>query len=54
VAGCRTLTKKDLVLNDALPKVEVNPETYEVRADGVLLTSEPADVLPLAQRYFLF
>ena len=54
VAGCRTLTKKDLVLNDALPKVDVNPETYEVRADGVLLTSEPADVLPLAQRYFLF
>jgi len=54
VAGCRTLTKKDLVLNDALPKVEVDPETYEVRADGVLLTSEPADVLPLAQRYFLF
>jgi urease subunit alpha len=54
VSGCRTLTKKDLVLNDALPKVEVNPETYEVRADGVLLTSEPADVLPLAQRYFLF
>jgi urease subunit alpha len=54
VAGCRTLTKKDLVLNDALPKVEVNPETYEVRADGELLTSEPADVLPLAQRYFLF
>jgi len=54
VTGCRTITKKDLVLNDALPKVEVNPETYEVRADGVLLTSEPADVLPLAQRYFLF
>ena len=54
VTGCRTLSKKDLVLNDALPKVEVNPETYEVRADGVLLTSEPADVLPLAQRYFLF
>ena len=54
VAGCRTLTKKDLVLNDALPKVEVNPETYEVRADGELLKSEPADVLPLAQRYFLF
>src|SRR5580765_1052263 len=54
VGGCRNLTKADLVLNDALPKVEVNPETYEVRADGVLLTSEPADVLPLAQRYFLF
>jgi urease subunit alpha len=54
VAGCRTLTKKDLVLNDTLPKVDVDPETYEVRADGELLTSEPADVLPLAQRYFLF
>src|SRR6184192_1219437 len=52
--GCRTLTKKDLVLNDATPRIEVNPETYEVRADGELLTCEPADVLPLAQRYFLF
>ena len=54
VGGCRNLTKADLVLNDALPKIDVNPETYEVRADGVLLTSEPADELPLAQRYFLF
>jgi urease subunit alpha len=54
VAGCRSLTKADLVLNDAVPKIDVNPETYEVRADGVLLTSEPADELPLAQRYFLF
>src|SRR5262245_34364985 len=54
VSGCRALSKKDLVLNDALPRIEVNPETYEVRADGELLTSEPADVLPLAQRYFLF
>jgi urease subunit alpha len=54
VRGCRTVQKRDLVLNDALPKIEVNPETYEVRADGELLTSEPADVLPLAQRYFLF
>jgi urease subunit alpha len=54
VRGCRTLGKKDLVLNDALPKIDVNPETYEVRADGQLLTCEPADVLPLAQRYFLF
>ena len=54
VRGCRTLKKTDLLLNDALPKIEVNPETYEVRADGQLLTSEPADVLPLAQRYFLF
>jgi urease subunit alpha len=54
VRGCRALTKKDLVLNDATPKIEVNPETYEVRADGELMTCEPAEVLPLAQRYFLF
>ncbi len=54
VGGCRTIGKRDLVLNDALPSITVNPETYEVRADGQLLTSEPADVLPLAQRYFLF
>jgi urease subunit alpha len=54
VRGCRTLGKRDLVLNDALPRITVNPDTYEVRADGQLLTSEPADVLPLAQRYFLF
>jgi urease subunit alpha len=43
-----------MVLNDALPKIEVDPDSYEVRADGELLTCEPADVLPLAQRYFLF
>ena len=43
-----------MVLNDATPSVEVDPETYEVRADGELLTCEPADVLPMAQRYFLF
>jgi urease subunit alpha len=54
VRGCRALTKKDLVLNAALPRIEVDPETYEVRADGELLTAEPADILPLAQRYFLF
>src|SRR5581483_571833 len=54
VRGCRTLTKKDLVLNDATPKIDVNPETYEVRADGELLTCEPAETLPMAQRYFLF
>jgi urease subunit alpha len=54
VRGCRAVGKRDLVLNDALPRIDVNPETYEVRADGQLLTSEPADVLPLAQRYFLF
>jgi urease subunit alpha len=54
VRGCRTLKKRDLVLNDALPKIEVDPDSYEVRADGELLVSEPADVLPMAQRYFLF
>jgi urease subunit alpha len=54
VRGCRTLGKRDLVLNDALPKIEVDPESYEVRADGELLRCEPSDVLPLAQRYFLF
>jgi urease subunit alpha len=48
------ISKRDMVLNDALPMVEVNPETYEVRADGALLTCEPATVLPMAQRYFLF
>ncbi len=48
------ISKKSMVLNDYLPKVEVDPETYEVRADGELLTCEPADVLPMAQRYFLF
>ena len=46
--------KRDMVNNDALPKIEVDAETYEVRADGELLTCEPARVLPMAQRYFLF
>ena len=54
VSGCRTLTKSSMILNDAMPAIEVDPETYEVRADGELLTCEPAAVLPLAQRYFLF
>jgi len=54
VRGCRSLRKRDLVLNDALPRMEVDPETYQVRADGELLVCDPADVLPLAQRYFLF
>jgi urease subunit alpha len=48
------ISKKSMVLNDAMPKIEVDPETYEVRADGRLLTCEPAQVLPMAQRYFLF
>ena len=48
------ISKKSMILNDATPKIEVDPETYEVRADGQLLTCEPARVLPMAQRYFLF
>jgi len=54
VAGTRQLTKQDMKLNDALPQIEVDPETYQVKADGELLTCEPATVLPMAQRYFLF
>ncbi len=54
VSGTRQLTKQDMKLNDALPHIQVDPETYEVRADGELLTCEPATVLPMAQRYFLF
>ena len=54
VQNTRGIGKRDMVLNDALPDVEVNPETYDVRADGELLTCEPAEVLPMAQRYFLF
>jgi urease subunit alpha len=54
VKKCRSLSKRDMINNDALPRVEVDPETYEVRADGELLTCEPASVLPMAQRYFLF
>jgi urease subunit alpha len=54
VKKCRGLSKRDMIHNDALPKIEVDAETYEVRADGVLLTCEAAAVLPMAQRYFLF
>lgn len=54
VRQCRSIGKADMLHNDATPVIEVDPETYEVRADGVLLTCEPAAVLPLAQRYFLF
>jgi urease subunit alpha len=54
VKGCRTVKKRDMIHNSYQPKVEVDSQTYEVRADGVLLTCEPAEVLPLAQRYFLF
>ncbi len=54
VSGTRTVTKANMVHNNACPKMEVDSETYEVRADGELLTCEPATVLPLAQRYFLY
>jgi urease subunit alpha len=54
VRATRNLGKKDMVHNAWRPKIEVDPETYEVRADGELLTCEPAKVLPMAQRYFLF
>ena len=54
VRGCRKLTKHDMKWNDTLPKITVDPETYQVVADGELLRCEPASVLPLAQRYFLF
>ncbi len=54
VKRCRRVTKQDMRLNDYQPHLEVDPQTYQVRADGELLTCEPAEVLPLAQRYFLF
>ena len=54
VKGCRSVRKTDLIHNDYLPDIEVDPQTYQVKADGVLLWCEPADVLPMAQRYFLF
>src|SRR5262249_61941836 len=54
VGGCRRIGKRDMVHNSAVPRIDVDAETYEVRADGDLLTCEPARVLPMAQRYFLF
>jgi urease subunit alpha len=54
VKNTRKVTKHDLLWNDTLPKIEVDPETYTVKADGRVLTCEPATVLPMAQRYFLF
>lgn len=54
VGQCRKIGKRDMLHNSAMPKLEVDPETYEVRSDGQLLTCEPVGVLPLAQRYFLF
>lgn len=54
VKGIRNLTKEDMKLNGEMPKLEVDPQTYDVKVDGELITCEPADKLPLAQRYFLF
>ncbi|MBL8301963.1 MAG: urease subunit alpha, partial [Ideonella sp.] len=54
VKGCRTVQKRHMLHNAWLPTMEVDSQTYEVRADGQLLTCEPASVLPMAQRYFLF
>jgi urease subunit alpha len=54
VENTRDISKKSMIHNDATPQIEVDPETYEVRADGELLTCQPAKTLPMAQRYFLF
>ncbi|MAS36067.1 MAG: urease subunit alpha [Anaerolineaceae bacterium] len=54
VRNCRTIGKKDMIHNDLLPNITVDPETYEVRVDGQIITCEPASSLPMAQRYFLF
>ena len=54
VRDTRKVTKADMVRNAATPRIDVDPQTYDVRADGELLTCEPAATLPLAQRYFLF
>ena len=54
VKNCRNISKKHLIHNDATPQIDVNPENYEVKVDGVAITCEPVAVVPLAQRYFLF
>jgi urease subunit alpha len=54
VENTRSISKADMVMNDFQPEIEVHPETYEVRANGELLTCPPAEELPMAQRYFLF
>lgn len=54
VQGCRDISKADMVFNNATPKLEVNPQTHEVKMDGKVITCEPIDVLPMAQRYFMF
>ncbi len=54
VKNCRNIGKKDLIHNSNTPQIDVDPETYEVKVDGVHITCEPVSVVPLAQRYFLF
>ncbi|AJY76123.1 urease subunit alpha [Paenibacillus beijingensis] len=54
IKGCRSVTKKDMIHNDATPQIGVDPETYKVTVDGEHVTCEPAEVVPMAQRYFLF
>jgi urease subunit alpha len=54
VTNTRKISKHSMILNSATPRMEVNPETYEVRADGRLLTCDAAKVLPMAQRYFMY
>jgi urease subunit alpha len=54
VSNTRNIGKRSMMLNNAVPRMEVDPETYEVRADGQLLTCDPVKVLPMAQRYFIY
>ena len=54
VENTRNISKKNMMLNNTCPSIEVDPETYEVRADGEIITCEPAKELPLAQRYFMY
>lgn len=54
VKGCRTIGKKDMKLNDVMPKMKVDPESYRVEADGMHCTAEPAEQLPLGSEYFIF
>ena len=54
VTNTRNISKKNMVLNDTCPSIEVDPETYEVRADGEIITCEPSKELPLTQRYFMY
>ena len=54
VKGTRSIRKKDMIHNSLVPNIEVDPQNYQVRVDGEVITCEPAEVLPMAQRYFLF